>query len=106
MPIALIFHELATNAAKYGALSASDWDVAVLTRVADDVLTISWTELGSLPIANPPPQTTFGLKLIKLSAENQLGSSILRSWQPVGLAIEMRIRPSRLADDHQTSGKN
>ncbi|MES2271974.1 MAG: PAS domain-containing protein [Pseudomonadota bacterium] len=92
-PLALLFHELATNAAKYGALSNADGhiDIHISREGADCVLL--WREHGG-PVVHAPEGTGFGTRLISLSVERQLGGKILREWLPDGLAVTLHI-PSR-----------
>ncbi|HRD28583.1 MAG TPA: sensor histidine kinase, partial [Caulobacter sp.] len=59
-PVALLFHELATNSLKYGALSRADGGVSVhATRRGEDV-EIVWTETGGPPLQAPPRHSGFG----------------------------------------------
>ena len=95
-PIALIFHELATNSAKYGALSVAEGVVSVTTSLDGDLLRITWQERGGPPVAGQPDRAGFGSRLTKMSAEQQLGGSIQRRWEPDGLCVDITIKPSRL----------
>jgi len=52
-PLALVFHELATNAVKYGALSAEDGRVTVGVRRQDDDVILDWIEQGGPAVAGP-----------------------------------------------------
>jgi PAS domain S-box-containing protein len=89
-PLALLFHELATNAAKYGALTAADGAIAIHTRADPHVTTLTWKETGGPPVIQPQAEG-FGSKLIELSVVRQLGGSIERDWAPEGLKVEIRI---------------
>jgi PAS domain S-box-containing protein len=89
-PFALLFHELATNAAKYGALSRDDGTVTVRTHVDADVASIDWQEDGG-PVTGLPTSDGFGSKLIELSIVRQMGGSIERDWRPTGLAMRVAI---------------
>ncbi len=77
--LTLTLHELATNAAKYGALSseAGKLDVAWEQRAAGLVLT--WRERGG-PITKPPSRAGFGTRIITSSIENQLGGKADFQW--------------------------
>jgi two-component sensor histidine kinase len=66
--LALLFHELATNAAKYGALSTLNGGVAVTWREERDVIALEWREHGGPPVT-PPKQRSFGSKLIERSLD-------------------------------------
>jgi PAS domain S-box-containing protein len=92
-PLALLFHELATNAAKYGALSTADGTVDVAITREGDALHIVWTETGG-PAVVAPEGDGFGSRLMALSAERQLGGRIAREWLPEGLVVSLVI-PAR-----------
>jgi len=85
--VALLFHELATNAAKYGALSVEGGRVTLDTRRAGDRFTLTWTETGGPRISGPPERTGFGSSLATLSVEGQLGGRLERTWRPDGLQV-------------------
>lgn len=94
---ALILHEMATNAAKYGALSAANGKLRVAWDLAEDVLTLNWTETGGPELAGPPQQTGFGSQLARLSATGQLGGGIEHVWQQSGLKVRLTAAGDRLA---------
>lgn len=85
--VALLFHELATNAAKYGALSTPGGSVSLNTRKTGDRFILTWTERGGPPVAGPPLQTGFGSSLATLSVEGQLGGRLERDWDVAGLRV-------------------
>ena len=89
-PFALLFHELATNAAKYGALSQQDGRVTVHTHLDADFACMDWTEEGG-PAVTPPTQSGFGTKLIDLSIVRQMGGTIEHEWLPGGLVMRVTI---------------
>ncbi|KQM86976.1 hypothetical protein ASE67_04305 [Sphingomonas sp. Leaf23] len=95
-PVALIFHELATNAAKYGGLSLPDGRVEIATRLHGDALRIDWCESGGPAITGEPDATGFGTRLAALSIEQQLAGSIVRDWRPEGLAVRIDLGRSAL----------
>lgn len=95
-PMALVTHELATNSAKYGALSVEDGRVNVSIDRLDDAVTISWVELGGPTLLGPPNSTGFGSDLARLSVERQLGGNITYEWDPAGLRVIMHLCASRL----------
>jgi PAS domain S-box-containing protein len=87
--IAMTLHELATNAAKYGALSASHGRVGVeWSRAEDDQITLRWTETGG-PRAQPPTREGFGTRLMETMIRGQLKGKIDFVWRPEGLACEI-----------------
>jgi PAS domain S-box-containing protein len=95
-PMALVFHELATNAAKYGALSVHEGTVDINSSVEDDVIQITWTENGGPEITGEPGRRGFGSQLAELSIVQQLGGEIGRNWQRGGLVVEISIPAGRL----------
>lgn len=95
-PIALVIHELATNAIKYGALSSAGGRVHIETRLDGEDVTISWQELGGLPITGIPTHTGFGTQLSEISIADQLGGTIDRIWENDGLKVVMRVRVAHL----------
>jgi PAS domain S-box-containing protein len=92
-PLALLFHELATNAAKYGALSVASGRVHIHVRAQDGMVHIDWREEGG-PVVTPAVADGFGSRLMTLSVERQLGGRIARDWQVEGLRISLAI-PAR-----------
>jgi PAS domain S-box-containing protein len=89
-PLALLFHELATNAAKYGALSVPEGRIRLqVEREAADIR-IDWREEGGPP-AVPATSQGFGSRLMQLSVERQLGGRIVREWLPEGLRLSLWI---------------
>ncbi|MEC3912312.1 PAS domain-containing protein [Sphingobium sp. CR2-8] len=92
-PLSLLFHELATNAAKYGALSTTDGTVHLDVSVEGDAIRIEWLEEGG-PTIKPGGTDGFGTRLMTLSVERQLGGRIERDWRAGGLRLSLWI-PSR-----------
>lgn len=93
--LALVFHELATNATKYGALSVVDGEVAVNWTVDEGRLRVTWLESNG-PAVAVPSKTGFGSKLAQRTVERQLGGSIGFDWQPRGLRVEIGLPLSKL----------
>ncbi len=89
-PLALLFHELATNAAKYGALSVDDGVVVISTCPDGETALLSWSERGG-PAVVPPQQEGFGTKLMELSVARQMGGRIDRDWAADGLVVSLTI---------------
>ena len=96
-PVALLFHELATNAAKYGALSVPDGRVALTTLRSDDRYVMTWQERGGPPLTGTPDASGFGSSLLALSVEGQLGGSLKQVWGPEGLKVTADIPATALA---------
>jgi two-component sensor histidine kinase len=90
-PLALFFHELGTNAAKYGALSVGGGRVTIASRRDGDNFVITWSETGGPKLAGEPTREGFGTSLARLSVEGQLGGSIAKTWAPDGLNVIVHI---------------
>ncbi|QIK80073.1 PAS domain-containing protein [Sphingomonas piscis] len=94
-PMALIMHELATNSAKYGALSTDNGRVRVAIALADGELVIRWAERGGPPISGPPQRHGFGSRLVDLSV-HQMGGRLDREWNAQGLDAVLTVKPEHL----------
>jgi PAS domain S-box-containing protein len=95
--VALLFHELATNAAKYGALSVEDGRVLLRTHSEGDRFVLTWREVGGPPVKGPPDKAGFGSSLATLSVEGQLGGRLERSWLTEGLVVEADLPATALS---------
>jgi PAS domain S-box-containing protein len=94
--LALALHELATNAAKYGALSSVDGHVELAWTMRDDaVLEIRWEEVGGPPV-EPPTRTGFGSQLIKRVLASEIGGSVELDYPASGVRFTA-IAPLREA---------
>lgn len=89
LSLSLMLHELATNAAKYGALTAPEGKVAVSWIVTGDgdkdMLRLSWTERGGPP-AKEPTHRGFGSRLIRMGLTGSGGVTL--SYRSEGLTVE------------------
>lgn len=97
--MALLFNELATNAAKHGSLTNGDGRVDVSwTQDAegDDnrMFRLTWAESGGAISVVPPERTSFGTLLMERSVKNNLGGTIERRWEPGGLIVDIAL-PAR-----------
>ena len=95
-PIALVIHELATNAVKYGALSDYDGSVEITISQNQDNVVVNWKETGGPPVTGPPSREGFGTQLSDISIQDQLGGKIERRWLAGGLEVTLTIAASRL----------
>lgn len=95
--LALVFHELATNALKFGALSAPEGRLDVSWRLDghDGPLTIEWTESGG-PEAGPPAHKGLGSRMIDRVVMGELGGEIDSRYDAGGFACRIRIDGSSL----------
>jgi len=89
--VAIILHELATNAAKYGALSLPGGQVHLhwLHR-ADGELVLTWTETGG-PVVQMPSRQGFGSRIISQLIDQQQGQTRF-DWRPEGLVCEIKLQ--------------
>lgn len=91
--ITLIIHELTTNAAKYGCLSAArgklfiDWNVTE-QEGCDSMLKLSWIEKGG-PIVSAPDRKGFGTTVIGVFGQERPGSSVDFTWAAEGLCVKL-----------------
>lgn len=89
--IALIFHELATNAVKYGALANDKGRVGVSWKVEDEALAFHWHEFDGPELAGEPQATGFGSKLLTDTVTRQFGGSLNHGWERSGLRVQINI---------------
>jgi light-regulated signal transduction histidine kinase (bacteriophytochrome)/CheY-like chemotaxis protein len=95
--MALVLHELATNAAKYGALSRAGGRLDVTWRLnKDGSAEIDWTETGGPPVS-PPSRVGFGSALIDRSIPFDLGGTSDVEFRPQGLFTRFRLPPKHVA---------
>jgi two-component sensor histidine kinase len=88
--IAAILHELATNAAKYGAFSVRDGRVQLeWSRMADGRIALRWTESKGPPV-NLPTHHGFGMRVMETMVVAQAGK-IQFSWHSHGLSCEITM---------------
>ncbi len=94
-PLALVFHELATNSAKYGSLSVANGRIAIGIAQDDDNVRLEWRETGG-----PPPKTMrgdgFGSKLVERSVTSQLSGRLERRFEQGGLSATLTVPLSSL----------
>jgi CHASE1-domain containing sensor protein len=92
--LGLTFHELATNALKYGeagnSVGALKVDWLLEGRGPDRTLVLNWREAGQKKL-EAPAKTGFGTKLIDLNVTRELGGTIKRDFYAEGLKVEIRI---------------
>ncbi len=90
LALGLVFHELATNAAKYGALSKAKGRIAVTWSLKKGRLVIDWRETDG-PRVRPPERRGFGTELIERQIKSALGGEISFKYSPAGLAVRMSL---------------
>ena len=95
-PLALVFHELATNSAKYGGLSADNGSVTLQLEDLGENLAMTWAEHGG-----PPPRDTgetgFGSRLVEMSVKGQLNGSWERRFDESGLVVALTVSKAAIA---------
>lgn len=96
--LALVIHELATNAAKYGALACTGGQLRVMTALDDHRLHLVWTETGGPAVAGPPARRGFGTLLADRALGLPLGAAVKHVWAPSGLVVTISVRRDRLAN--------
>jgi signal transduction histidine kinase len=90
-PLSMVVHELSTNAAKYGALSAPGGQVRVSWRRGESGLRLLWEERDGPPILVPPERRGFGSALIEATARGQLAGDVTLAWRTEGLRCELTV---------------
>jgi PAS domain S-box-containing protein len=92
LSLALMLHELATNAVKYGALSVPDGRVMLAWTlepgVGGPIVTLSWTEADG-PLVTPPARKGFGSRLIERGLVGAVGGTISLDYAPTGLVCRV-----------------
>jgi NO-binding membrane sensor protein with MHYT domain/two-component sensor histidine kinase len=98
LALGMVFHELATNAAKYGALSARGGVVQVDWGVVDGhdgpELALQWRETGGPPVVEPA-RRGFGVRMIQGSIAGELGGGAALDFAPDGFRARLRVPLSR-----------
>lgn len=103
LPMALALHELATNAAKYGALSNAsgvihlDWGVT--QTAAGDRFQMIWREEGGPPVV-PPSREGFGTKLVQSSLASYCGGDVTVRYPEDGMVFELNAPASVTLKDY------
>jgi two-component sensor histidine kinase len=97
--ISLVLHELATNAAKYGAFAHPDGSLSLSWAITASTVSIKWFEFNpSLQILPPETVTSgFGTRLIEAAIQRQMGGTIQRDWRPEGVTVTIDLPLSRIA---------
>jgi PAS domain S-box-containing protein len=93
--VALALHELATNAAKYGALSREGGRLKLTWTVGKEAAELQWTESGG-PRTEPPSSLGFGLSIVRASIEAQFRGGVVYDWRPEGLHCRLSIPSAQI----------
>ncbi|MBL6457275.1 hypothetical protein JMJ55_18220 [Belnapia sp. T6] len=95
--LSMALHELATNAAKYGALSTPGGKVSLSWALdaAAGLLRLRWQERGGPVLAGPPARRGFGSRIIEATLRSQLGGAARLSWEAAGLVCVAELPLAR-----------
>lgn len=94
--IAMVVHELTTNAVKYGALSVPTGRVRVeWAHAANGKFFLRWTETGGPPV-EPPASQGFGTRVLERALSTQLNGRSLLDWRADGLVCEIEVQSESL----------
>lgn len=105
LALGMVLHELATNAAKHGALSANGGRVTIAWSEEDRAgmprFVLRWTETGG-PRPDPSPaRQGFGSELIEREVKHDLGGAIEMSFGETGLVAVLLLPPEIVAQSHE-----
>ncbi|MFC7473275.1 HWE histidine kinase domain-containing protein [Dankookia sp. GCM10030260] len=98
-PVSMALHEMATNAAKYGALSQAEGRVTLSWGLDEEAgrLRLRWQEHGGPPPPSAPEKEGFGSRVLEATLVGQLGGTLRRDWSPTGLVLDVLLPLERLA---------
>jgi PAS domain S-box-containing protein len=106
--LALVIHELATNAVKYGALSGEAGRVEIRWAMApgsfEGRLCIDWRERGGPAVDGPPTRRGFGSTVMQASVERQLKGKVRLDWETEGLSCELALPADQIVAAASSSG--
>ena len=86
--LALLIHELATNAAKYGALAADRGTIEIRCALEGDKVKLTWIESGGPARPQTEVAEGFGSHLLQVTVKN-LGGDITHEWRDDGVTIQL-----------------
>ena len=95
--LAMLLHELTTNALKYGALAADAGQIVLRGQLDRGDYVLSWEERGGAAVEGPPSKHGFGTLMVQRAASLQLGASFQYDWERQGLRLTLRIPTSSIA---------
>jgi len=107
LALSMVFHELGTNAGKYGALSLPGGAVTVVWHVdpgAPHRLTLHWEERGGPPVS-PPARKGFGSRLIAATLKSDLAGEARIDYRPSGLVCVLTLSLRR-PDEEEPEGRD
>jgi len=95
--IGMALQELATNAAKYGALSGRGGEVSVGWAVSEDLFSITWSETGGPPVTTPGRKGLGSMIITKL-LERAVDGVVSLSFDPQGLNWALKAKASAVLE--------
>jgi two-component sensor histidine kinase len=95
--LAIVLHELASNAGRHGALSRPEGTVSLLWQTTPAGVTLDWVEQGGPRCPGPPPAEGFGALLVQAHVEGPLAGEIHREWPPEGFRCVLTVGAEALA---------
>ena len=96
--LALTLHELATNAAKYGALSSTSGRIELSWKIEDENLVMRWSETGG-PAIKASQHKGFGTKIVVESIERQLDGRVTFDWPASGLRCILSVPSDKIKSE-------
>lgn len=94
--LALLLHELATNAVKCGALSSAKGCVRIDSSMSNGQFLATWVEKGGPRLKEAPQHEGFGSFLARRIVTGQFGGELLYDWKPEGLVVRLSVPLERL----------
>jgi PAS domain S-box-containing protein len=94
--LALILHELATNAAKCGSLSTPYGSIRINAKIANGLFLMDWEETGGPPLNGPPAYEGFGSSLAQRIVTGQFCGQLSYEWKPAGLMVRLSAPKDRI----------
>jgi PAS domain S-box-containing protein len=94
--MALLLQEFATNATKYGALSAAAGQIQIHCADRNGTVVVTWSEHGGPKVFPPKDNKGFGDFLVRTTVAGDLGGEISQDWKPEGLVIRLSVPRERL----------
>lgn len=95
--VALVLHEVASNAAKYGPLGGSDGVVQVKWSHSASKLKLTWQEMGGPPVA-APTRHGFGRSLIEKAIPYEFDGAVEIKFDPAGVRLDMELPETNLVE--------
>jgi two-component sensor histidine kinase len=94
--LAMVVHELATNAVKYGSLSVEAGKLDVTAAIEGDQVVVVWTERGGPPVIVPAQPYGFGSGLMTRKMTQQLNGSVEYDWAEEGVTVTLHMDRAKL----------